>query len=671
MAALIRLGRTGRALLLCAAWTAAAASAHDPADPLAPHPPHRAYSEEREPCASVSPQRRPFFGDLHVHTVLSLDASTQGTRTRPTEAYRFAKGRALGIQPFGEDGRPTRHIRLGRALDFAAVTDHAELLGEVDICSTPDLPGHDSMMCRIYRQWPRVAFFWMNFQASRAARHDFCGDGGELCKDAARAPWRETLDAAEEHYDRTASCSFTTFPAYEWTGANGVGNNFHRNVIFRNANVPDRPTSFIDTPNLYDFWRALGRECLDADSGCDVLVIPHNSNLGAGTMFENVKSDGSPITAEDARQRGRYERLVELMQHKGDSECHPAFSPEDELCGFEKLEMNNFGSRFVPALQEPPVARQFLRTVLAEGLEQERRLGVNPFRFGFIASTDTHLGAAGLAKESADYPGHGGAGTPAGEGLPVGLPDAYDFNPGGLAVLFAEENSRDALFDAMHRREAYGTSGPRIVVRFFGGWDLPADLCEQPDLAAEGYARGVPMGADLPARPVGGRAEPTAPVFVLSALRDAGTPDAPGTPLQRIQIIKGWIDERSTQERVYEVGGDPANGAGVDTATCEPRGDGFDTLCAVWRDPDFDPRQPAFYYARVVENPTCRWTQKLCSARGVRCDDPATVTEGLEGCCAPDHRPVIQERAWTSPVWYTPAAGETAQAESPGPGSDS
>lgn len=651
--------------LASAVWVAGSAAAHDPANPLAAHPAHREYSEEREPCANVSPSKRAFFGDLHVHTVLSLDASTQGTRTRPAEAYTFAKGQRLGIQPFTPEGRPTRHVRLGRALDFAAVTDHAELLGEVNICNNSDMPGHDSLMCNIYRRWPRAAFFWMNLQASRSTRHDFCGEDGVLCTEAARAPWREVLDAAEEHYDRSGSCSFTTFPAYEWTGGRGAGNNFHRNVIFRNANVPDRPTSFIDAPDLYDFWRELGTECIDAETGCDVLVIPHNSNLGAGTMFETVKTDGAPITADDARQRARYERLVEVMQHKGDSECHPAFSPGDELCGFEKFSMSNFRARYVPWLAEPPVARQFLRSVLAEGLAEQERLGTNPFQMGFIGSTDTHLGATGLAKESANFPGHGGAGTPAGEALPPGLPDAYDFNPGGLAVLWAEENSRDALFDAMHRREAYGTSGPRMVVRFFGGWSLPEGLCDQSDFAAAGYADGVPMGADLPTRAT------EAPTFALSALRDPGTPDDPGTQLQRLQIIKGWVENESTHERVYEVEGDPNNGAGVDPATCTPHGPGFDSLCSVWKDPDFDPERAAFYYARVVENPTCRWTQKLCSASGVRCDDPATITEGYEGCCAPDHRPIIQERAWTSPIWYTPGAATATTDATPAAGSSS
>ena len=611
-----------------------------------------ANTQDAPRCQDHDPLRKPWFGDLHVHTTFSLDASTQDTRTRPDGAYRFAKGERLGIQPFREDGTPLRHVQLSRPLDFAAVTDHAELLGEWNTCNTEGLPGHDSWVCIMYRNWPRGAYYWMNYQASQAQRHDFCGEDGRICLEAARSPWQEIQNAAEAHQDRTPACRFTAFKGYEWTGGVGdVGNNFHRNVIFRNEHVPELPISFIDAPALEDFRDRLRRECREAGTGCDVLVIPHNSNLGGGLMFARQRTDGSPLTRADAEERASYEPLVEIMQHKGESECHPAFSTADELCGFEKLTMNSFGARSISWLDAPPVARQFVRRVLLEGLELERELGVNPFRYGIIASTDTHLGAAGLAAEDASFPGHGGAGTPGGVGLPKGLPDALDFNPGGLAVVWAEENSRDSLFDAMLRRETYGTSGPRIVVRFFGGWDLPEDLCGSADLAATGYARGVPMGGDLPPAPAGAS---EAPSFVVSALRDPGTATRSGTPLQRVQIIKGWLDGDELREQVFEVAGDAGNGARVDTATCEPQGAGFDSLCGVWRDPAFDPAQRAFYYARVVENPTCRWSQKLCALSGVRCDDPATVGEGLEGCCAPQHVPTIQERAWTSPIWHAP-----------------
>jgi hypothetical protein len=647
--------------LLVSFLPAALAAAAAAASPVA-EPPSRAsavhYTEDRQPCADRDPLRRPFFGDLHVHTALSLDASTQGTRNRPADAYRFARGEPLGIQPYAADDSALRSVRLARPLDFAAVTDHAELLGEQNICASPDLPGHDSWVCRVYRRWPRAAFFWMNYQSARAQRHNFCGPGGELCLEAARAPWQEIQRAAEEAYDRSSSCEFSTFVGYEWTGAVGPGNNFHRNVIFRNADVPELPTSFIDTPKLGDLWSRLSQECRagpgpEADR-CQAIAIPHNSNLSNGLMFQTLREDGTPITAEDAAARAKYEVLVEIMQHKGDSECALGLGSEDELCGFEKLAMSNFSGRYLPALAEPPVARQFVRNVLKRGLALEEKLGVNPFKLGLVASTDTHLGTPGLVAEDERYPGHGGAGSPTEGELPKGLPDTVDLNPGGLAAVWAEENSRDSLFEAMARREAYGTSGPRMVVRFFGGWDYPEDLCQGSDLPGTGYALGVPMGGDLPPPPAAVPHSTRAPRFVVSALRDPGVGDRPGTPLQRVQIVKGWTDGDELRERVYEVAGDPQNGASVELDTCEPVGSGFDSLCAVWSDPDFDPAQSAFYYARVIENPVCRWSQRVCVAAGVDCDDPTSVDEGFEGCCSERHRPVVQERAWTSPIWVQP-----------------
>ncbi len=641
------------------------ASSGAPADPVVEG------SREREACADRVDTRRAFFGDLHVHTSFSLDASTMGTRTRPSDAYRFAWGERIGIQPFSEGGRPTRSVRLERPLDFAAVTDHAELLGETRICNSPGMHGYDSMVCRIFRNWPRVAFYWMNAQASRGRRHDFCGDDGSICLEASRIPWKENWEATEAAYDRSAACRFTTFHAYEWTGGAGAGINFHRNVVFANDVVPEIPLSFIEAPKLVDFWSGLGKTCRDADTGCDVLVIPHNSNLSAGKMFRTHLPDGSPIGKTEATGRADYELLVEIMQHKGESECMFGLDTEDELCRFEKLEQNSFAGRFFPSTADPPVARQFIRNVLKEGLRIEQRLNVNPFKFGIIASTDTHLGTPGLADESSSFPGHGGAGKPADNQLGRGFPDHIDFNPGGLAVIWADENSRHALFEGMQRKETYGTSGPRIQVRFFGGWDYPQDLCDDEAFARKGYAGGVPMGGDLGPPPQPGKAgskerkkksqaetsEPSpAPVFAISALRDPGTPTTPGTALGQVQIIKGWLERGSVHEKVYTVAGDSHNGSGVDLDSCRTWGPGFDTLCGVWRDPDFDPDQRSFYYARVIENPTCRWSQKICLANHIRCHDPEKVPVGFEPCCEESHQRSIQERAWTSPIWYTPAS---------------
>jgi len=638
--------RAAAALLL--AWTAAPASAAPAAG-----------DEARASCASHEPLRRAFFGDVHVHTRHSLDAATQGTRNGPRDAYRFARGEPIGIQPYAADGRPLRTIRLSRALDFAAVTDHAELFGEVTICETPGLPGHDSILCRLHRGWPRASFFVMNTFTSfpeRPERRGFCGPDGRGCRAAAASPWRDVQDAAEEFQDHGAACAFTTFVGYEWTGAPG-SDNLHRNVLFRNASVPALPISYVEEPTPEGLWAALERECLRAGPAaprCDALVIPHNSNLSNGRMFALPPGAG----ADYARTRAAMEPLVEVMQHKGDSECRPGPGVVDEQCDFEKLPYQNFEAKFVPWLAEEPPAASFVRDALKQGLVAFARDGANPFELGFVAGTDSHLAAAGLADERADYPGHGGAGTPAASALPPGLVDDVEFNPGGLAVLWAEENSREALFAAMRRREAYGTSGPRLLVRAFGGWALPEDLCARDGaaFAAAGYAGGVPMGGALPPRPAGAGA----PRFAVQAARD---PDAAAAPLQRIQIVKGWVGpDGQPHERVIDVAGDPA-APGVDPATCAPRADagGAAALCAVWDDPDFDPAAPAFWYVRVLETPTCRWHALACRAAAVDCAAGAPP-EGFAACCDASVPRTIQERAWASPIWHEPSAGGPAPA---------
>ncbi len=606
-------------------------------------------TEQREPCAEFHPLRHPYFGDTHVHTAFSHDASTQGTRNTPWDAYRFARGEALGIQPYDSEGRAQRTVKLARPLDFAVVTDHAEQLGEVRICENPELPGHDSWVCRIHRRWPRASFFLMNTKANYFAsptRFGFCGPAGADCLVAARTAWREIQEAAEGAYDRSSACRFSSFVGYEWTGS-ARGRNLHRNVIFQSQVVPELPVSYFEAHSAQALWQQLREGCLDGRQGCGVLTIPHNSNLSGGLMFQTVREDGSPISADEARERQRWEPLIELMQHKGDSECRLGAGSEDELCGFEKLPYDSFAGRYVPWLADPPAAGSFAREALKQGLVQEEEIGANPFKYGLIASTDTHLGTPGLVEEDG-HPGHGGAGAPPAGALPRGLPDDLEFNPGGLAVLWAEENSRDSLFAAMRRREAYGTSGPRMVVRFFGGFDLPENLCGSDRFVEIGYRTGVPMGADLPS------SRGAAPRFAVWALRDPGTEARPGTLLQRIQIVKGWIEDGEVRERVYDVAGKAEPEARVDLATCEASGPGAESLCRVWTDPDFDSSERSFYYARVLENPTCRWSQYVCNAHRVDCSAPGRIAPELEACCAADHRRTIQERAWTSPIWYAP-----------------
>jgi hypothetical protein len=534
-----------------------------------------------------------------------------------------------------------------------------------------------------------------------------CGDdlGGD-CIEAGMDVWVQVQEAAEAAYDRTDSCEFTSFVGYEWSAGPGT-RNLHRNVMFRNDIVPDLPISYFDEPYVEDLWAGLRDGCIDADTGCDVLAIPHNSNLSQGTFFENATKNGSPFNTDYAQLRNEFEPIIEIFQHKGASECLPGQAISDELCGFEVLPFANLATTNLQIVGDPD-PRDFVRGALGEGMKLEIELGVNPFQHGFISSTDTHIAAPGYDNEKT-FLGHGGAGQSNRDILPEGFPDIPQLNPGGPAGVWAEENSRNAIFDAMRRRETFGTSGPRIVPRVFGGWDLPSDLCDSPDLARIGYEQGVPMGGELSDAPAG-----ATPKFVVSAKQDAMS-----VPLQRIQIVKGWLEGGEFKVEVSDVAGDADNGASVDLATCAPQGTGFSDLCAVWEDKTFDPAQRAYYYVRVIENPTCRWSTYQCADASYDCadwdadecsdlksmglsnytcdccnptsglnvdfcddvaaglegdeaaccrsDDPTSlanvdfcvgVADGLpaaEGqCCLPRLETAIQERAWTSPIWYQP-----------------
>ncbi len=630
-------------------------------------------SEVREPCRDYDPLRRPHFGDTHVHTSLSFDARAQDTRNDPAAAYRFARGERMGIQPY-EGDKALRSIQLGRSLDFTAVTDHAEFMGEVSMCMTPGSDGYWSPICMAYRYLPEQSYAVVAAYGLMAKkRWGFCGDGGQKCLDRAKSIWADVQVAAEEAYDRSEACDFTSFVAYEWTGTVGQGDNLHHNVVFKNAKVPAYAKSWVESNSSLELWDYLEQDCVEDTPGCDAISIPHNSNLSGGFMFESgrVSADqvpDGPLTASEAARRAHWEPIIEVMQHKGSSECDIRNGwTEDEFCGFEKLGYDSFGGKntgmaeggaldwlawvFDQPLPETklPDPNNYIRWALKEGLRQQAELGVNSLKFGMTSATDTHIAAPGLTSEK-NHPGHGGAGMGSGDGVPKGLPDEREYSPGGLAVVWAEENTRDSIFAAMRRKEVYATSGTRPIVRVFGGWNYPAEICDSPDLVASGYAGGVPMGGDLPPRE---SAEQLSPKFLISAQQDVGDLGVPGTPLQRVQMIKGWYEDGELFEQVLDVAGG-VNDATVDLATCEQHGDGHRNLCAVWQDHDFNADAPAFYYTRVLENPSCRWSQYICNDSGVDCADPATIGEGLEGCCAADHQPVIQERAWSSPIWYTP-----------------
>jgi len=638
-------------LLLAASATAAHAVA----------PPWRR-TETREACSNFDPYRQPYFGDTHVHTSYSSDAVFAGTREDPRAAYRFATGEEIGLPPYDAQDLPTRTAQLRRPLDFTAVTDHAEQFGEISICLTPGLPDYDSAECVAARAQidtpppalpsllppPAVVSFLLGYGAlNPPQRFSWCGPGGEDCLAQASLIWQDTRAAAEEFYDRTSACTFTSFVGYEWSGQ-PFGNNLHRNVIFRNEVAPALPISFMEEPTPQGLWDELQAQCLDGLPGCDVLAIPHNPNVSGGLMFAPVGANNAPLTAASAAFRAGMEPLVEMNQHKGDSECRTGTGgATDEECGFEKNNRLQLFNAVSDPNQNFP-ALNYVRNALKEGLKQELQLGVNPFRFGLIGSTDTHNSTPGATEEE-DFGafGHIGLRDNANPAFMVQrvTPAGIEGSGGGLAVLWAEENSRDALFAAMRRREAYGTSGSRPILRFFAGLE-PGLECGAADFVEKAYEGGVPMGGELgPVR--GGRS----PRFALLAFRDPGVPGSPGTPLQRAQIVKGWVDELGeTHEQVFDVAGNAANGASVDTANCATSGPGEDSLCAVWTDPDFDASQKAFYYARILENPTCRWSTIHCNNQGIDCN--GTVPSEYAECCNPSVPKTIQERAWSSPIWY-------------------
>jgi len=606
-----------------------------PVVPATPIPPHR--------CASYTATKRPLFGDLHVHTGLSFDANSLGTRNMPIDAYHFAQGEEIGLQPYSVDGKPGRHVRLERPLDFAAVTDHSELLGELYMCKTPTAPGYSSFVCTMQRRWPLLAYIFVSsrmLNSDTPVRYSFCGAGGKNCLKAAEGPWKVIRDAAEEAYDRTDACSFTSFVAYEWSGGPG-GNMTHRNVIFADEKAPDLPVSFIEEGTGEGLWKHLESDC--AKSGCRFLTIPHNTNLSNGSLFATETK-----SVEDARRRREFEPLLEIIQHKGDSECRGG-SP-DEYCNFEKLPFSRMQEQPFTFQWKQPGPLSFAREILAEGLAREQKLGLNPFRLGMIGATDTHLAAAGDVAEK-DYPGHGaGVGT-AGTEAPS-VPDSLWFNPGGLAGVWAEENSRESIWAALQRREVFATTGPRILVRFFGGFSYPSNLCDSEHYAEDGYAGGVPMGGEL-AAPADKEARP---VFSISALQDAGTAKSPGTPLDIVQIVKIWLEGGTVHQKIFDVARS-SEGDDLDPLICNAPKSGSSSLCATWTDKDYDAKLSTIYYARVIEKPSCRWTGFLCANVHADCRQGASIPGGFEFCCDRNIAKVTRERAVTSPIWI-PAARE-------------
>jgi hypothetical protein len=620
----------------------------------------------REPCANRSTLRNAYFGALHIHTALSGDASAWGNVATPSDAYAFARGAPLDLRMRGDKPEDAPVIRLGRPLDFAAVTDHAEYLGETHLCLTPGSSAYGSMRCRFFRGDLALPFAeemgpilrLASFVAFTERSARICGDDGMNCIRASVDVWRESQRAAEAAYDRTGACSFTSFVGYEFSLAKEASN-LHRNVIFGNGTVPPTPLSAKEAHSPEELWQWLEAICTRGDSGCDVLTIPHNSNWSNGRMFFPYSLSDRPDAEKRrlVRLRSEMEPLVEILQVKGDSECRNNLSrvigAPDELCDFEKLrdpreETEDCGDSFGSGgmrLSGCLSRWSYVRYGLIEGLREQETLGVNSLKLGIIAASDNHTGVGGAVDEG-EFPGSTGLDrTPRGRLRdPVEIPggvakgDAVRYNPGGIAGVWAEENTRESIFAAMKRRETFGTSGPRIKPRFFGGWDYDAWLCDHPDLLERSYAGGVPMGGDLKPAPT----QDASPRFLVTAEMDSASS---ATPLQKLQVIKGWIDSKGNmQQRVFDVAGDHNPTGSVDIESCQVSGEGHVSLCTVWLDPDFDASQSAVYYARVVENPSCRWSTYDCNA--------IPEADRPDACLREDISKTIQERAWTSPIWY-------------------
>lgn len=594
-------------------------------------------SDHYSPYAGRNFPTQVLWGDTHTHTMVSVDAGTMNRLTQE-DAFRFARGEEVttthGLQ-----------TKLGRPLDWIVIADHAEMYGLM-----PQLLAGDQeiLSTEAGRRWYDNLTSGdddLVFNTAMEIVASLSGDVPPIDNPKAiKQAWQSYTALADEYNEPGV---FTALIGFEWTSAGG--DNIHRNVIFREgADVANRtlPYSQYDSKNPEDLWAYL--EDFEDKSGSDVFAIPHNGNLSNGRMFTVSTFEGAPLTAEDAALRARFEPVVESTQIKGDSEAHPYLSPDDKFADFDTWDASNLNG--TQAKTPDMLKYEYSREALKTGLMLEAELGVNPYKFGQIGSTDAHTGLSAV-EENNFFGKHSGV-EPSPhrwEHIVIEAPDPK-FNiygwkqaSGGYAGVWATENTRAAIFDAFERREVYGTTGSRMLVRFFGGWDfapkdalsrLPADI---------GYAKGVPMGSDLPAISGDG-----APNFLIAALKDPYSGN-----LDRIQVIKGWLNDDGTRgEKVYDVawsndrqpGADgkiPSVGNTVDVANATWTNTiGAPELLTYWSDPDFDPALRAFYYVRVIEIPTPRWTAYEAMRFNVTMDDNVPMT--------------TTERAYTSPIWYTP-----------------
>jgi Protein of unknown function (DUF3604) len=581
-----------------------------------------------------------YFGDVHVHTGWSFDAFTNGSKTTPMDAYAWAQGK-----PITGSGGPEMQIKT--PLDFYMVADHAEYMGVFNQMANPDSPLSKTELAKgVTSPDPNV-----RIQTFAGILRDMsAGKSDPQLSDPvlAGSVWAEIVKAADANY---TPGKFTTFAGFEWT-SNPQKRNLHRVVVFRDTeNLPDLVMSALDSEDPEMLWKWMEAQ---RAKGSTLFAIPHNGNASDGRMFELTRFNGKPIDAAYNKTRAANEPLYEITQIKGTSETHPDLSPTDEFAGFEQWDYT------LSADYERPKNRKgsFARQALLDGMSQAKEGAGNPFKYGFIGDTDTHNAAA--SNEEFNFTGKfafennmrerltGVPGAPAGQ-----VQQIQEFSSGGLAGVWAPENTREAIWDAMQRRETFATSGTMIKVRFFGSFDYAAGDIQRPDYVQHAYAMGVPMGGDLkPGALKPGALEPgagKAPTFLVMASKDPKSGN-----LDRIQIIKGWLDSAGKQhEKIYDVvwsgeraiGADgklPAVGDSVDLKTATySDAIGAAQLTAAWTDPDFEPGERAFYYARVLEIPTPRWN----TYDAVRANMKPLATVPA----------VIQERAWSSPIWYTPA----------------
>ncbi len=574
-----------------------------------------------------------YFGDLHVHTSWSFDAFIYNVRTTPDDAYNYGMGKAI-------DHVSGKKIQLGRPLDFMAVTDHSEYMGIMKQMLDPNNPLTKLELAkRILSDDRATSLAAFGEIGTTIARNEPMPD--LVKKGIIQSTWQRLIATADKYYQPG---KFTTFSAYEWTSSPGVLNheptfarNMHRNVIYRNDKVSTVPFSSFDSQNPEDLWAWMDKE---RAKGIGVMAIPHNGNMSDGFMYNLNRMNGRPMTSEYASNRSRNEPVNEVVQIKGQSMSHPALAPNDEFADFE-IYAYTFSSEAPPPSQPNG---SYVRQAFKRGLALEKKLGVNPFKFGLIGSSDGHNSASSVEENN-----HiGKLGNI--DALPENRIDdskkfvrARYFSAAGLAGVWAEENTREAIFDALQRKEVFATSGPRIKVRFFGGWDFDDASMVGDNWVQKAYINGVPMGSDLKTN-----SNKKTPSFLIWAVKDAESAN-----LDRIQVIKGYLDKSGEpRERIFDavwsgnrkIGTDgklPTVGNTVDVTAASYTNDiGAVSLQTNWTDPAFDPSQPAIYYLRVLEIPTPRWSTYDANRLGK--EPPGDVSA------------TIQERAWSSPIWYTP-----------------